>query len=153
VEGRASWGERSALGVMRRRLVRLQRLLAPEPAALFRLLNRPPAWLRDSDIAELRRSAEELSTAGADSSAVIERLPVLQDELSAKLDEATKRTLYILTILTAIVAPFEFISQLFGMSVGGVPFRDNPYGFLIVFLVIVAVIGLGAALVRRLLRS
>ena len=29
----------------RRVLVRLQRLLAPEPAALFRLLSRPPAWL------------------------------------------------------------------------------------------------------------
>jgi len=153
METRSSSGERSALGVIRRRLVRLQRLLAPEPAALFRLLNRPPAWLRDSDIAELRRSAEELSTAVADSSAVIERIRILQDELSANLDEATNRTLYILTILTAIVAPFEFISQLFGMSVGGVPFRDNPYGFLIVFLVIVAVIGLGAALVRRLLRS
>ena len=144
--------ERSALGVIRRRLVRLQRLLAPEPAALFRLLNRPPGWLRESDIADLRRSAEELSTAVADSSAVIERVRILQDELSANLDEATNRTLYILTILTAIVAPFEFISQLFGMGVGGVPFHDNPNGFLIVFLMIVAVIGLGAALVWRLLR-
>src|SRR5262249_56158072 len=92
VEGRASWGERSALGVMRRRLVRLQRLLAPEPAALFRLLNRPPAWLRDSDIAELRRSAEELSTAVADSSAVIERIRILQDELSANLPHPTHPT-------------------------------------------------------------
>jgi zinc transporter len=34
---------RRDLGTMRRALVRLQRLLAPEPAALFRLLNRPPA--------------------------------------------------------------------------------------------------------------
>src|SRR4030095_1600217 len=35
---------RSELGTLRRMLVRLQRLLAPEPAAFFRLLNRPPEW-------------------------------------------------------------------------------------------------------------
>src|SRR5262249_31187399 len=143
---------RAMLGMIRRRLVRFQRLLAPEPAALFRLLNRPPAWLRDADVADLRRSAEELSAAVADSGAVIERVRILQDELSAQLDEATNRMLYILTTLTAIVAPFEFISQLFGMGVGGMPFHDNPHGFLIVFLIIVGVIGLGAALVRGLMR-
>lgn len=33
---------RRELAALRRTLVRLQRLLAPEPAALFRLLNRPP---------------------------------------------------------------------------------------------------------------
>src|SRR5262249_11842568 len=33
---------RSELGSLRRMLVRLQRLLAPEPAAFFRLLNQPP---------------------------------------------------------------------------------------------------------------
>lgn len=34
---------RADLGALRRVLVRLQRLLAPEPAALFRLLQRPPS--------------------------------------------------------------------------------------------------------------
>src|SRR5262245_17042384 len=142
---------RAQLGLIRRRLVRLQRLLAPEPAAFFRMLNRPPQWLRESDIAELRRSAEELSAAVSDSGAVIERVRILQDELSAELDEATNRTLFILTVLTAIVAPFEFISQLFGMAVGGVPLRDNPHGFSIVLVMIVIVIVLGTALVRRLM--
>jgi zinc transporter len=36
---------RGELGAQRRSLVRLQRLLAPEPAALFRLLSRPPRWI------------------------------------------------------------------------------------------------------------
>src|SRR5262249_14781299 len=79
METKSSSKERSALGAIRRRLVRIQRLLAPEPAALFRLLNRPPAWLPESDTADLRRSAEELSAAVADSSAVIERVRIIQD--------------------------------------------------------------------------
>jgi zinc transporter len=35
---------RSGLGGIRRDLGSLRRLLAPEPAALFRLVNRPPHW-------------------------------------------------------------------------------------------------------------
>ena len=49
---------RSELGSLRRMLVRLQRLLAPEPAAFFRLLSRP-LWLdygrRTSELATSRR--------------------------------------------------------------------------------------------------
>lgn len=41
--------KREDTGAMRRVLVRLQRLLAPEPAALFRLLQRPPAWVSELD--------------------------------------------------------------------------------------------------------
>jgi zinc transporter len=41
--------KRADLGSLRRLLVRLQRLLAPEPAALFRLLTRPPQWIEDRD--------------------------------------------------------------------------------------------------------
>jgi len=40
---------RIELSSLRRSLVRLQRLLAPEPAALFRLLNRPPTWLSEDE--------------------------------------------------------------------------------------------------------
>jgi zinc transporter len=46
--------KREDLGALRRVLVRLQRLLAPEPAALFRLLQRPPAWVAMDDRQELR---------------------------------------------------------------------------------------------------
>src|SRR5262249_56242674 len=102
---RVSWRSRAMLGMIRARLMRSQRLLAPEPAALFRLLNRPPAWLRDADVADLRRSAEELSAAVTDSGAVIERVRILQDELSAKVVEEANRTLYILTIITTLLTP------------------------------------------------
>ncbi|NYH14093.1 CorA family divalent cation transporter [Paraburkholderia bryophila] len=52
---------RSGLGGIRRDLVRVRRLLAPEPAALFRLVNRPPHWVVEEDAQLLRQSAEEFS--------------------------------------------------------------------------------------------
>lgn len=76
-------GSRLELGMIGRVLVRLQRLLAPEPAALFRLLNKPPAWLTESDLAERRNSAEELAASVADSVALGERVRLLQKELTA----------------------------------------------------------------------
>jgi zinc transporter len=138
---------RPKLGALRRVLVRLQRLLAPEPAALFRLLSRPPAWLSDDDVADLRRSAEELSAAVADSAALVERTRLLQEELTALLNEQTNRTLFILTIVTVLALPMTIIPGLFGMNVGGIPFSGSAVGFWVVLLVVVVVVGLGAALV------
>jgi len=143
---------RTALGAMRRVLVRLQRLLAPEPAALFRLLNRPPAWLREEDVAELRHSAEELSQAVSDSAALVERIRLLQEELVALINEQTNQMLFVLTVVTVLALPLTIVPGLFGMNVGGVPFRDHSGGFWMVTMVIAAIVGLGAVLARTVYR-
>ena len=143
-------GSRLQLGMIRRVLVRLQRLLAPEPAALFRLLNKPPAWLTESDLAELRNSAEELAAAVADSVALGERVRLLQEELTAILSERTNETLFILTVVTVLALPLTIIPGLFGMNVGGVPFAERPTGFWMVVFLVAAIVGVGATLVVRL---
>lgn len=137
---------RPKLGMLRRVLVRLQRLLAPEPAALFRLLSRPPLWLTESDLADLRQSAEELAAAVADSVALVERVRLLQEELTAILNERTNQTLFILTTVTVLALPLTIIPGFFGMNVGGVPFGSSSAGFWIVVLLVVTFVGLGAAL-------
>jgi zinc transporter len=141
---------RPKLGALRRVLVRLQRLLAPEPAALFRLLNRPPAWVEADDVTELRQSAEELSAAVADSVALVERVRLLQEELTAHVTEQTNRTLFVLTVVTVLTLPMVIIPGLFGMNVGGVPFKDHPAGFwAVVGIVVVLVAGGAIAAIRR----
>jgi zinc transporter len=137
---------RPKLGALRRVLVRLQRLLAPEPAALFRLLNRSPAWLREADVADLQQSAEELAAAVSDSAALVERIRLLQEELIALINEQTNRTLFILTVVTVLALPLTIIPGMFGMNVRGIPFSEHDAGFWLVLLVVVAVVGLGAAL-------
>jgi zinc transporter len=121
---------RRELGTLRRTLVRLQRLLAPEPAALFRLLNRSPAWLRADDLQELRQAGEEFSIAIGDSGTLVERVKLLQEELGALVGEQTSRTLFILTVVTVLALPINLIAGLLGMNVGGLPFATHPHGFL-----------------------
>jgi len=132
----ASRGELSAL---RRSLVRLQRLLAPEPAALFRLLNRPPYWLSEEDIQDLRQAAEEFATAVADAGVLVERLKLLQEELSATVEEQTNRTLFILTLVTVLALPINVVTGLFGMNVGGVPLSQHGQGFTIVVVALAVI--------------
>jgi zinc transporter len=140
---------RTDLGRLRRVLVRLQRLLAPEPAALFRLLNRPPQWIAEADVQELREAAEEFATAVADCAALVERVKVLQEELAAVINEQNNRSLFILTIVTVLALPFNVIGGLFGMNVGGIPFAEHPTGFWIVVGLVAAFTGTAAYAARR----
>jgi zinc transporter len=135
---------RAELSALRRMLVRLQRLLAPEPAALFRLLGRPPAWVAEPQLQNLRQSAEEFSTVVADCAALGERIKLVQEELVARIGEQSNRILFFLTLVTVLAVPFNLIGGMFGMNVGGIPLAGHPHGFAII-VAVVAVCTLAAA--------
>ncbi|MDB5806970.1 MAG: magnesium transporter CorA [Betaproteobacteria bacterium] len=124
--------KRANLGTLRRVLVRLQRLLAPEPAALFRLLNHPPVWMATQDVQELRESTEEFSTALNDMAGLLERIKLLQEEIAAMVNEQNNRSLFVLTIVTVLALPINIIAGLLGMNVGGIPLAKEDNGFWII---------------------
>ncbi len=130
--------KRANLGALRRLLVRLQRLLAPEPAALFRLLRKPPTWIGEDDLQDLRQSTEEFNVALSDMAALQERIKLLQEEIAGRVAEANNRSLFVLTIVTVLALPINIIAGLLGMNVGGIPWATNPYGFWIVVAIIVS---------------
>jgi len=132
--------KRANLGALRRLLVRLQRLLAPEPAALFRLLRTPPHWVKEEDLQDLRQSTEEFNVALSDMAALQERIKLLQEEIAGRVAEANNRSLFVLTIVTVLALPINIITGLLGMNVGGVPLAESSHGFWL----IVAVVGLFA---------
>ncbi|HEX3139537.1 MAG TPA: transporter, partial [Rhizobacter sp.] len=101
LRGRLTY-QRSELGKLRRVLVRLQRLMAPEPAALFRLLRQPPPWIASHDLDELRQSTEEFSLVLRDLAALQERIKLLQEEIAAQVSEQTNRSLFTLTMVTVL---------------------------------------------------
>jgi zinc transporter len=123
---------RNELGSLRRMLVRLQRLLAPEPAAFFRLLNQPPEWIARDELQNLQQAAEKFSTAITDTAALVERVKQLQEELSALVTAQANRTLFVLTVVTVLALPINLVAGLFGMNVGGIPLGQHKYGFLLV---------------------
>jgi zinc transporter len=141
--------KREDLGALRRVLVRLQRLLAPEPAALFRLLQRPPAWIAQEDRQDLRQATEEFTVVLNDLAALQERIKLLQEEIAARVNEDNNRSLFLLTIVTVMALPINLIAGLLGMNVGGVPLAQHPHGF---WLVLGFTATVTATLAWRLLR-
>lgn len=135
---------RGQLSAMRRTLTRLQRMLAPEPGSIFRLLAKPPAWLLSADVQELRESTEEFSVVLADLAGLVERIKLLQEEIASRLDEQNNRTLFTLTLVTVIALPINIVAGFFGMNVGGIPFSENKHGFWMMVLLVAGFTALAA---------
>lgn len=134
--------QRAELGKLRRVLVRLQRLLAPEPGALFRLLRLPPPWIAAQDLDGMRQSTEEFSLVLRDLAALQERIKLLQEEIAAQVGEQTNRSLFTLTMVTVLALPINITTGFFGMNVGGIPFAEYRLGFATVVLMVVVFTGI-----------
>lgn len=140
---------RARLGGLRRVLVRLQRLLAPEPAALFRLLQNPPAWMADNDVQDLRAATEEFSVVLRDMQSLQERIKLLQEEIAAIVNEDNGRSLFVLTVVTVLALPINILAGLFGMNVGGIPLAQDEHGFWVVVAIVVSFTAIAAWIALR----
>ncbi len=141
--------QRTALGALRRLLVRLQRLMAPEPASLFRLLQHPPLWVSAGDLQALREVNEEFLVVLSDMASLQERIKLLQEEVAAAVSEATNRSLFMLTVMTVLALPINILAGLFGMNVGGIPLAQDENGFWIIAASILAFAGVATWWVTR----
>jgi zinc transporter len=141
--------KRNMLGSMRRVFVRLRRILAPEPGAMFRLLNRPPSWFNEHDAAELRSATEEFSAVLNDLSALQERTKLLQEEVVMNTTEQTNRSVFLLTMVTVLALPINICAGLFGMNVGGIPLADDSHGFWIIAAMVVTFTSIAGWIIHK----
>jgi Mg2+ and Co2+ transporter CorA len=84
-----------------------------------------------------------------DLGAVQDRSHALQDELEARSNEETNRRLYLLSVLTAILAPTTLITGFFGMNTGGLPWTQTVHGTILATGLLASAVGLMLWLLRR----
>ncbi len=140
------------LARLRRLMVRLQRLLAPEPSALQRTLSRPPGWVSEHDLQQLHGSAEDFALVLRDITSLQERIKLMQDESATRVAEENNRSLFTLTMVTVLALPINLISGMFGMNVGGIPMQEDHAGFWTVVGIIAAATALIAWFAVRRVR-
>lgn len=139
------------LARLRRLMVRLQRLLAPEPSALMRTLAKPPSWIGQDDLQHLHGASEEFALVLRDIGAMQERVKLMQDESATLVAEENSRSLFVLTMVTVLALPINLVAGLLGMNVGGIPLAESKHGFWVMLALIGALtIIIARALVRRL---
>ena len=125
----------------RHQSILLRRYLAPQREVLARLATETQPWLVPRAKMELREVADRLLRHIEELDEVRERAVLLKDELIAILSEKTNRTMYLLTVVAAIMLPLSFLTGLLGINIGGIPGSDNPaaFGIFLGFLSIVVV--------------
>lgn len=136
---------------VRQQVIALRRYLAPQRDALARLQMEQLAWLKPEHRLTLREAADHTTRYVEDLDALRDRGTVIQDELRNRLSENMNRTMYVLTLVAAILLPLGFLTGLLGINVDGIPgSEDAPLAFPIVVAGLGAVAALQIWLFRRL---
>lgn len=123
---------RLRLRELRHTAIVLRRYLTPQRDVLGRLQLEQPGWLTQNNRLALREVGDRITRYVEDLEEVRERAAVLQDELLSQLSESANRTVYILTIVAAVMLPLSFVTGLLGVNVGGMPGTEDAGAFWIV---------------------
>lgn len=136
-----------ALGRVRRACARLRRQVTGNRNALAslraHLLQDPEATSRQG----LRDVIDRFD--GLELELLQERTRQLQEEIAARVGEATNRNLFLLSMISAALLPITLITGIFGMNVGGLPFSSHPHGFGWVMLGMLAAVFAAIVWIRR----
>lgn len=144
----ADAGMRRRLSSVRRQAIHLSRYLAPQRDALNRLQNEDAPWITHRDKILLREVTDKTQRYIEHLEALRDRTTILQEDLSAMVQERIAHTSNRLTALAGLMLPPSMVAGFFGMNVGGIPGASDPYAFLEV-LGAVALMSLGVMGILR----
>jgi zinc transporter len=141
------------LGGIRRLMARLRRHINSGRQALAQGVHQAYRWAGNDDISDARQAVEHLDSIAQDLELVQERARLLQEEIAARLGEATNRNLYLLSVMTTVLLPINLITGIFGMNTGGLPWAQDEHGFwrVLIFMSIGVVVSLNVLHRRQIL--
>ena len=145
LEAPETFDHRRLIGI-RRRVVQFHRLLSGMRGVFSRLE-------QDKDLPEALRSTveklvQQLGAIDNDMVSIHGQLRLLREEADLQAAKLTNQSLYVLSILSALLLPATLVTGFFGMNTGSLPLVHNPYG-----TVIATALGMSAAVgVYALLR-
>ncbi|CUR47300.1 zinc transporter ZntB [Alloalcanivorax xenomutans] len=115
------------IGALRRRAITLRRYMAPERDALAKLHG--DSRIRSGDAEIIREATDRLQRLLEDLDAAREHATLLQEEVFSAQNETINDRMYLLAIISATFLPLGFLTGLFGINVGGLPWLEDPNGF------------------------
>ncbi|GAB2886241.1 zinc transporter ZntB [Microbulbifer echini] len=137
---------RSELAYLRKQAITLRRYLSPQREALSGIMAAEMPWFHESNLLHLREVSDRLQRHIEDIDVVRERASVTQEELLSYNSEQLNSRMYMLSIVAAVFLPLSFLTGLFGINVGGMPWAQAQEGFLIFCVLLGAALGLQIAL-------
>jgi zinc transporter len=143
-------GASAELARLRRQAIVIKRYLAPQCEAIARLETEEQEWLDATHRVRLHEIKDRVTRYVEDLDAIRDRTTVVQDELLNQLSLRLNKTMYLLSVVAAIILPPSFVAQIFGMSVGGIPGAVGSAGFWVIVVLLAILIAAELWFFRRL---
>jgi len=141
---------RQRIAAARKQATLFRRHMAPQRDVFNRLQTIAYPWLQSADKWLMQDNHDRILNFLEDLDSIRERAQILQDELYSALSVKLNKNLYVISIITVIFMPLSFVTGLLGMNVEGLPGAKDPYAFMIVCGLLMAVAGVQVLIFRRL---
>lgn len=135
---------------IRQKLITLHRYLVPQRDALSRFAATKAPWMAGDLPVRVRNALDRLLRVLEDMGAYRDRGALVQEELTHRAAQQLSRNTFVLTAAAGVLLPLTFLTGLFGMNVGGIPFKDWGLGFATMSLVCCAFGGIAWLIGKRL---
>lgn len=143
----------SPLGMLqaRRTAANLRRFLAPQRDVFLTLTRTQESWFLVDDAMYWNELSNRLTLHLEELELTRERVGLILETEHRRRNERMGRTMYLLAVITGFFLPLTFVTGLLGINVGGIPWAEQPYGF-IASCLILAALAFGQWLFFRWLR-
>lgn len=121
---------RSPILNLDRRLLSLRRYIEPQQEMVEELTDELEDELAPEPLRLLLEVQDRMTRLLESLNILRERVKLLRDDMNAERDAQMNKTLYLLSIVTALFLPLSVITGYFGMNVGGLPWVEDPRGWL-----------------------
>ena len=115
-----------------RKAVVIRRFLTPEREALDTLSHDKTKWFTKQMQHITRETDHRLDRIIEDIDLIRDRVRINQEALQSQEDKNNQKHMYLLSLIATIFLPLTFITGLFGMNVGGIPFSTHPVGLSVI---------------------
>lgn len=117
--------------------IRLKRFLAPQREALAHLISSPPKWMKKRDRILIQENISQYNRFLDDLMFFSDRARLTQEEIyNIEVEKMNRRT-FGLTMAATLFLPLSFLTGLFGVNLGGIPWGDHSFGFLFLCLCLI----------------
>lgn len=121
-----------------------RRFIVPQREALTALAGLKAHWLEEDDRLHLREAADRFSRMAEELESVRERSALIHEQLTDLRAELMEDRALLISVVALVFLPLTFVTGLFGMNVGGIPFQHGA-GFWIVAFFCLAMAAVGGA--------
>jgi zinc transporter len=142
--------QQEGLAETRREVIRLRRHLAPQRLVLAQLHVEHTDLLSKKHRARLREVSDHTNRYVEYLDEAREHALVIQDQVMTELSQQMNQTMYLLSVIAAIMLPLGLLTGLLGINVGGIPGTENPLAFTAVAVSLLILAALEFFVLRKL---